>query len=80
MLSEDDYVNFHRIVRANRHSPDDFEISTMDNFEKSEKYHIEVTEISVKNLQSDIIVNYRSGFGSYWLQKFEEDLRGGLYQ
>ena len=62
MLSQDDYEEFHRIIRDKMQSSDDFEISTTDNFEKSEKYQVEVTEVLVKNLKSNITVNYLSRF------------------
>lgn len=79
MLSEEQYDEIHHIIRNSGRSANDFEISTSENFDKSEKFHTDVSEVDIKFLPTQMTIRYRSGFACCFLQNFERDLSEGVY-
>ena len=79
MLSQKEYENIQRTIRDCNYSPYDFEISTTDMIERSQQLHMDITAVSVLFIPTKITKTYISGFGFYWLQALEDDIKKGIY-
>ena len=79
MLSQTEYEKIQCTIRDCQYSPNDFEISTTDMIERSQKLHIDITEVSVRFIPTKITRTYISGFGTNWIQQLEKDITNGTY-
>ena len=79
MLSQKEYEHIQRTMRDCKYSPNDFEISTTDMIERSQKLHMEITEVSVQFTPTKITRTYVAGFGFSWMLELENDLKKGTY-
>jgi hypothetical protein len=79
MLSQEEYEYIQRTIHECKYSPNDFEISTTDMIERSQKLHMDITEVSVQFIPTKVTRTYISGFGLSWIQAFEKDIKNGAY-
>ena len=79
MLPQSDYEEFQRIIRGSKYSPHQFEISTSDYIDRTERLYVNFTTVHVRYLPTSITRTYLAGFSGYWLRKLEEDLESGVY-
>ena len=79
MLSQKEYEYIQRTIHECNYSPNDFEISTTDMLERSQKLHMDITEVSVQFIPTKVTRKYISGFGVSWIQALEKDIKKGKY-
>ncbi len=79
MLSQEEYENIQRTIHDCKYSPNDFEISTTDMIERSQKLRMDITEVSVQFIPTKVTRTYISGFGLNWILELEDDIKNGKY-